>query len=352
MESDSPGSFQHWFTVFTPAYNRAHLIHRCYESLEKQRLRDFEWLVIDDGSRDGTGAVIAECTKKATFPIRYQWQTNAGFHVAFNRGVAEARGFFVALIDDDDWLEPDALATCLAAWQAIPASQRENFVGVTGLCRDPAGTLVGVAFPADPLDSDLVELQNRGKGWGEKWGVLRTDVLRAYPFPTDAGSYLPTSLLWNRIAQRYKTRFVNRMLAVKDFQPQGGTALSAFNRARHPVGQVLYYREYVMQPRPLRFRVLVRNSANLVRFALHAGSLKENLPALRGPLAIMVAVPLGIGLYLRDRWARAFRELRSSWAAAGERLMSKENHAEDRDLSALARGRGSGAGVDRSGERA
>ena len=70
------------FTVFTPTYNRAHTLHRVYDSLCAQTLRDFEWLVIDDGSTDGTADLIANWAKSADFPIRYFKQEHSGRHGA------------------------------------------------------------------------------------------------------------------------------------------------------------------------------------------------------------------------------------------------------------------------------
>ncbi|MCE2923619.1 MAG: glycosyltransferase family 2 protein, partial [Roseomonas sp.] len=64
------------FTVFTPSYNRAHTIHRVYESLQQQTFRDFEWLVVDDGSTDNTKSIVEAWKKEAPFPIRYVWQEN------------------------------------------------------------------------------------------------------------------------------------------------------------------------------------------------------------------------------------------------------------------------------------
>lgn len=59
------------FTVFTPAYNRAHTLHRVWESLKAQTERDFEWLVVDDGSTDNTAELIAQYQREADFPVRY-----------------------------------------------------------------------------------------------------------------------------------------------------------------------------------------------------------------------------------------------------------------------------------------
>src|SRR5690242_19362698 len=97
------------FTVFTPTYNRAHTIERVYRSLCTQNCRDFEWLVVDDGSTDGTEALIRQWQHEAEFPIRYFWQPNAGKHVAMNRGVAEASGSLFLTLDSDDACVPWAL---------------------------------------------------------------------------------------------------------------------------------------------------------------------------------------------------------------------------------------------------
>ena len=59
--------FVHVFTVFTATYNRAHVLHRVYDSLRAQTFRDFEWLVVDDGSTDGTGALVEGWRAEADF---------------------------------------------------------------------------------------------------------------------------------------------------------------------------------------------------------------------------------------------------------------------------------------------
>ena len=78
------------YTLFTPTYNRAHLLPALYQSMELQKFKDFEWLIIDDGSVDNTEETIKELTLKSSFPIRYIKQENGGKHTAFNRAIEEA----------------------------------------------------------------------------------------------------------------------------------------------------------------------------------------------------------------------------------------------------------------------
>ena len=84
-------------TIFTPTYNRAHTIARTFESLQNQTDKDFEWIVVDDGSSDNTIELLSQLEKEASFPMRIQCQENAGKHVAINFGVRIARGelFFI-----------------------------------------------------------------------------------------------------------------------------------------------------------------------------------------------------------------------------------------------------------------
>ncbi|MGQ9564843.1 MAG: glycosyltransferase family 2 protein, partial [Thermogutta sp.] len=96
------------FTVFTPTYNRAHTLSRTYESIRRQTIRDFEWVIVDDGSTDGTDELVQQWQQECNdFPIRYFWQPNQHKKVAFNRGVREAKGQWFVPIDSDDELLPD-----------------------------------------------------------------------------------------------------------------------------------------------------------------------------------------------------------------------------------------------------
>jgi glycosyltransferase involved in cell wall biosynthesis len=238
--SDTP-----FFTVFTPTYNRAHTIRRVFDSLSAQTLRDFEWLIVDDGSTDNTSDLVASWARTADFPVRYFKQENSGKHIAHNRGVREARGLIFAPLDSDDELLPDALERIRRIWNAIPDSERPLFSGVGGLCCDQHGAIIGDRFPASPLDSDLREVIYVYRVRGEKWGVTRTDVFRQFPFPEIAGSqFVPEGLIGLQMARAYKRRYVNevfRVYYVDQPRERGANLSSRANLAKTSPGRLYYY---------------------------------------------------------------------------------------------------------------
>ena len=118
-------------TVFTPTYNRAYIIETLYRSLQRQSFRDFEWLIVDDGSSDNTEEVVARWQLEGNdFPIRYYKKENGGKCRAINYGVDRAQGKLFFNVDSDDYLTDDALEK-VAAWvETLPRDG--SFCGVVG----------------------------------------------------------------------------------------------------------------------------------------------------------------------------------------------------------------------------
>ena len=204
-------------TVFTPTYNRVHTIVRTYESLERQTCREFEWVIVDDGSSDNTVKVLLELKEKASFSMTIQQQENAGKHVAINNGVRLAKGKLFFIVDSDDWLQPDAIATIQELVEGLP--KYEKYAGVAGVRVNPAGELIGTSFDADYIDCTAFERTKYNIN-GDKAEVYFTDVLRRFPFPTFAGEkFLTESVVWFRIAHEgYKIRWTNKAFYVCDYQ--------------------------------------------------------------------------------------------------------------------------------------
>jgi glycosyltransferase involved in cell wall biosynthesis len=297
------------FTVFTPTRDRAHTLRRVYDSLRAQTLRDFEWLVIDNDSSDGTEALIEGWRAEADFPIRYYRQPNRGLTVSWNRGVREAAGqFFLALASDDSCV-PETLERFLHHWQTIPPDQRARYSGVAALCQYEDGTLAGEPFPRSPMDSDALELAFRWKVGGEKWGFQRTDVMRRFPFPVidDYLAYIPESIVWRAIAREYRERYVNEVLRVFWNDEPSSLARPKVPWANAP-GAALEARIFLdhdaawFRYAPLK---VYMKAARYARWSFHLGlsavDQAGQLSSPTGRLLWLAALPFGWLMYFAER---------------------------------------------------
>lgn len=290
------------FTVFTPTYNRAHLLPVLFKSLCQQTLRDFEWIIVDDGSHDNTRQVVDGFRQMALFPIRYFIQEHGGKHKAINLGVQLTKGTFFGIADSDDYYTDDALEKCLRYYEQIADTQKAQFAGMTGLCVTKRGQLIGAPFPEPVFDSNALTLVAKRIG-GDKAGFLRTDVMKQFPFPEDLGTFVPEGLIWNRIARRYKTRYFNDVVMVRDYQVDGLSARIAQLRITAPEASRRYYLEFLHSKQPLPVDVAVRYCSNYVRFSLHkAIDLSEQLSYVPSTTLCLAAVPIGFALYCRDKY--------------------------------------------------
>lgn len=307
---DGSPPWRYTFTVFTATFNRATTLSRPYESLRAQSFRDFEWLIVDDGSTDGTENLVRRWQQDADFPIRYLYQENRGKHAALNRGVAEARGYFFLPLDSDDACVPQALERFKYHWDAIGLKQQATFSAVTALCVDQYGRQVGERFPRDPTDSDSLEVRYKFKVEGEKWGFHRVDVLRRFPFPDPALGHVPEGLVWRAIAREFKTRFVNEALRIywiaEDSQTEQLTRTDSYAKAAP--GDLLWCQSVLnedldwFRSAPLTF---LREAAYLSRFSFHAGqTLRQQMNGLTNPFARLLwvaMIPFGFLAYEIDR---------------------------------------------------
>ncbi len=304
------------FTVFTPTYNRAKTLRRPYESLRRQTLRDFEWLVIDDGSTDNTRERVESWQREAGFTVRYAWQENGGKAAAWNRALELARGEFFICLDSDDECVPRALENFKDVWESIPEGERGRFSGVTAFCVDQNGAPYGPDLPASPLDCSHVEVTYRLKRVHETWQCYRTEVIRNYPFELIPGyrNYLPETAVINRVAASYIQRHVNQRLRVyhtedrSDVGEHLSSGLNARDGLKHAPGiraahlSLLKYQFRWFPYAPLRF---YKAAANYVRFSWMQGistraQLRE-LGLMRARALWLAALPAAIGLRLNDR---------------------------------------------------
>ena len=242
-------------TVFTPTYNRAHLLPRVYESLCRQTFRDFEWVIVDDGSSDETGRLFNEdealryenenCSFRkegSLFEIRYFYQENGGKHRAINRGVKEARGELFLILDSDDTLPTNSLELIDKYYQQIREDRR--FGGVCGYMAHHDGTIIGHGYDVPVLDTNSIDLRYRYHVVGDMLEVFRTSVMREIPFPEIKGEkFVSEALVWNRIACKYQLRVFHEIVYYRDYLDGGLTDKIVKIRMTSPIASMMTYAE-------------------------------------------------------------------------------------------------------------
>jgi len=136
-------------SVVIPTYNRCQLVQLAIDSVLAQTYTDYELIVVDDGSTDGTGEALAS---RYGDRIRYVWQENQGESSARNRGISIARGKYIAFLDSDDLWCPEKLARQMALLERSPA------VGLV-FCQAQKIDEVGKRLPGPPIGADSSQLE-------------------------------------------------------------------------------------------------------------------------------------------------------------------------------------------------
>lgn len=288
-------------TILTPTYNRAHTLPRLAASLEAQTFREFEWLVVDDGSTDDSQGVLSSLAISATFPLRMIGTANGGKHRALNRGIPEARGEWVYIVDSDDYLPSGALE---AIAEAIPAAAaHEGCCGIIGLRGDTKGGCIGSRLPVEPRFQTIIDLSFRRGVTGDKALVFRTDCLLRFPFPEFEGErFLTEAVVWHRMAfEGLSLLILDEVLYECEYQEAGLSDCSLELRVKNPRGNLLYYEEQLALGLPFLQRL--RPAINYMRFSLLAGKKAEAAveSLAKGRLLSRLAQPVAALMALRDR---------------------------------------------------
>ena len=203
------------FTVIMPVYNRKKLIGRAMASVEKQSFRDFEYIVIDDGSteEESIDDMMEKFMEQVSFPVMFIKKENGGVHTARNLGTVHGRGMLWCALDSDDCLLEDALEKMYCAWQEIPSGKRNQYYGIVTRCKDENGQIIGKEIPS----------WINGRSWkaarefkmsvqGDLHGACAMQVMKKYLWPEPEGvTFVTESILWCYLDTKYKQYLTNKV---------------------------------------------------------------------------------------------------------------------------------------------
>lgn len=226
-------------TIFTPTYNRRHLIERLYQSLLAQTEKNFEWLVVDDGSTDDTEKYFTEISSKhQPFLIHYIKQENGGKHRAINKGVQKASGELFFIVDSDDFLTENAIEK-INQWVAT-LDDTHKWAGIAGLKGLSKNKVVGQHNSTLYIDAKNSE-RRKYNLLGDKAEVYFTDILKQHTFPEIPGeNFISEEIVWNAIARDgYYIRWFNEIIYICNYL-EGGLTKDNFKDRNTPQGRLLW----------------------------------------------------------------------------------------------------------------
>lgn len=205
------------FTVIIPTYNREEFLKRAVDSILAQTFKDFELIIVDDGSTDNTKSLLDAYDDTR---IVYFYKENGGQNSAVNVGLKNARGEFIAFCDSDDTWMPEKLEKCMEKYQED--KEIKVVYSLTGMVSTENGEQKIVAVRNDSCE-----------GWCYK-EVIEQGYLTSPSFLTckkecfDVIGFLPTDVflcqdddLCFRLCKNFKVGLVKEILGVYNFDASG-----------------------------------------------------------------------------------------------------------------------------------
>lgn len=222
-------------SIITPAYNRGKLLICCFESLKKQSCRDFEWIVVDDGSIDNTKQIMEDIRESSKdFLVQYIRKENGGKHTALNASHPHIHGQYVLILDSDDTLTPDAVETVLAGWQKF---EDDPHVGIIRFARQTKDGHICAYGKEEYIPTDLLWDRRVFVKSGDSCEVIRTDLFRKYPFPVFEGErFLAETALWYRAGLEAACIYINKPIYICEYLAGGLTKSGKKLQLSNPIG--------------------------------------------------------------------------------------------------------------------
>ena len=283
-------------TVFTPAYNRADLLVRCYDSMRRQTCKDFVWMIIDDGSTDGTQDIVKQWIRtESDFSIEYYYKENGGLHTAYNEAIAHISTELCVCIDSDDFMPDDAVEKILLFWKENGSN---SVAGIVGLDYDLDDNIIGDLLP-NQKTVNLIDLLV-GKypiHNGDRTNVVRTELYRKFApmkvFPGEK-NFNP-HYMHLQISQQYDFLVLNENLRYVEYQPTG-MSNSMLKQYRNSPNSFAEIRKLYLSFQDTSFKFKFRHSIHLVSSCILAGKPWKAIKDSPCKLITIMAIPCGVVL--------------------------------------------------------
>lgn len=288
-------------TIVTPTFNRATYLSTLYKSLFAQTLKDFDWLIIDDGSQDNTKEIVESFVKENSIPISYVYKENGGKHSALNIAFKTVKSELLFIVDSDDVLTSDAVETILKDWDGV---QDKNLCGISYLRGYDEKNVIGNKHPQDHVIDNFINLRyNRGIV-GDKAEVWRTECLRDFQFPEYPGErFISESVAWIYLAKRWDMLMVNKIIYITEYL-EGGLSDSG-RKLRFQCPNLMAYGSLMTMSK--EFSTKIRIKETLLYIVYSKFGKKTFLQMMECPYKGLVAFCYVPGIALYHIWKRKYQ---------------------------------------------
>lgn len=288
-------------TIVTPTYNRGKLLPHLYKSLCQQTVKDFQWLIIDDGSQDNTRAIVKSMSH-ALFPLEYYYKENGGKHTALNYSHPYIKGDLVFIVDSDDTLASDAVETILEDWQIY--KNKKEIAVISYLKGSPDGSSIAHPTAPDYYISTHIDYRINHNIGGDMAEVIRADAFKKYPLPVFQGErFMPEGWLWNLLSFHYKTVYRRKVIYYCEYLEGGLTKSGRKLRMHNPLGLMTHCKTFFNSKTSAKAQMKEMLLYGVYGFCAHK-NIGDILSGSGRPWKLLPVIPFSLTLYLF--WKRKY----------------------------------------------
>jgi len=268
------------FSILTPTWNRAHLLHNVFDSLNSQTYKNFEWIIADDGSTDETPEVVEYFLESSKFSIVYlRSSSHVGKPRIDNAALVHVSGDLVLWCDSDDTLTSDCLSILDANSDIFLSSNSTEYLFLSALVSNTI---------APSISLDLRTCMDKPLTWNEfvsKFNInsdlllcFKSSILCRNYFP-EVDTYVPESVLWNQLGDIYYVSHIPQALLFKNYNSPHAVSFTfkmKYNRG-YTYALISFLNSSCganLSPLQLIFKL-----TNLIRYSIH-GQLAFNFTFL------------------------------------------------------------------------
>ena len=280
-------------TIFTPSFNRAYTLGKCYDSLVRQSCKDFIWLIIDDGSSDNTRELVNQWIEENKIEIEYKYQENQGMHGAHNTAYEIIYTELNVCIDSDDYMPDDGVEKIISFWEE---NKREDLAGIIALDAYEDGNIIRKIFPETLKEATLFEVNNKYKIPGDKKLVYRTELTKKYPYPLFKGEkYVGLAYKYYKLDEKYKLATLNEVVCIVEYMDDGSSRNMLRQYRKNPRG-FAFYRIENMKNKNSTVIFKLKQNIHYVSSSFISKN-KEFLKESPCKLLTILSIPIGYLLY-------------------------------------------------------